>query len=628
MQLDEWADERRMLSKGESPEPGRWDTNRVKYLREILRAYTDAKDQVLWVITGTNPDGSPIMEARPWKRRNEKLVIMSGAQISKTIGILGNIIGYHIDLKPLGMLVLQPSNEMLEVFSKTKLTPMLNDTPCLQGKVRDNKGKDSNNTIKSKEFPGGHVSMASAESPNSLRMRSVPVLLVDEIDGYTLKSGNQGDPFLLALTRTDAYESTRKIVITSTPLMKESSRIEPMYDDGTREQYMLPCPSCGAYQVLTFGRPQLDGPNQTFACKYCGTVEKEWTWKANDGRHVSRNPEAEYRSFHLSAMISPFKTWKAIDQQFADAQRDLQHGNVEPYKVFVNNVLAETYEEKGEALESDAFVKNRHWYGCDVPEGVLVLTAQADTQDNRVEVEVSGWGVGFERWGILKLNIAGTMDQAETREQIDALLDKVWIREDGAQMTIARYVQDSGGHYTDHVYDFTRRRAPRVFAVHGGTSYTDPLVGRESMVDRKGKKTPLFTLGVNVGKEMVFNRLKVEHVGPGFCHWPIDPYLSDGITPRGYDEEYFDQLTNEKRVVRYVSGSRHSAWVPKRKGVAVEAWDLMVYGLAAILIYGGAAVLEAKAKERGKESGGRGQEAGGKTGAVGTRRRTYSRGVG
>jgi len=293
------------------------------------------------------------------------------------------------------------------------------------------------------------------------------------------------------------------------------------------------------------------------------------------------------------------------------------------YRTFVNCQLGRTFKDVGDTISDEQFTTNRHWYGCEIPQGVMLLTAAIDTQDDRIEIDVCGWGIGFERWGIQYLIIAGHPNARDVTDQVDALLNRVWIREDGAQLIIARLVWDSGGHYTDDVYDYCRKRQARgVYAIHGGTDYRAPLVGAESKALRKGIQTSFFTLGVNVGKDRVFDSLQTKEVGPGFCHWPLDPNMADKITPRGYNDTYFAQLTSEHRVQHLTRGRRHTVWQPKRKGLRNEAWDLMVYNLAAVLILGGATYLEAVAAQ---------QPAAGQTHApalpVSAGRRVYSSGI-
>ncbi|HEY3379733.1 MAG TPA: terminase gpA endonuclease subunit [Armatimonadota bacterium] len=654
---DEWADTFRMLSKGESPEAGKWHTSRVRFIRTPMRAFTDTPGQLLWVrsqdfpelaklhgcwnplavVTWVENGGIDITElfpepyrvpqdetqisatdltAIPWTKRNELLVLMGSRQWGKTNFLL-NCIGMRMHQRPCGILVTQPTDQLVQRFSKKKLAPMLRDTPVLQGLVNERKedGKTSN-TIAAKEFPGGALGIASAGSPAGLRMDSVEFYAADEIDGYEPSAGVEGDAFDLACEMTQAFYHTRKLVVTSTPLLTLSSRIEPMYLAGTQEEWALSCPHCGAFQVVRFD-DRLNHTDLTYACEHCGALSGEWDWKNRPGIHLSGNPEGEHRSFHLQAMYSPFKPWAEIVKQFHAAIAAKNQGNIEPYKVFVNCVEGRTFQEKGTSLDETKFLRNRHYYNCDVPNGVLLLTAQADVQDDRVEVEVRGWGRGLETWGIQRIVINGTMDKTETTSALDALLNKFWTRADGVQLPIVRMVIDSGGHYTQEVYAYARSKDPLVCAIKGSKDPTDPIAEKASHVGRH--KTKLFMIGVKQAKDQIFNRLQVEHEGPGFCHWPVESLMQDGITPRGYTEDYYTQLTAEHRVTRYIGGRPYEIWVKKREGLANEGWDLLVYGLAAIVIYGVHMIdVEAKKDESGRQA---------VKPPVARGRRTYSSGV-
>ena len=608
--LDAWTEAERYLSDDESNAGNtRFRFELVPHAREICRAYSDAPDQVLWVIDNPSPDyrgeGS-IYEPRAvaWTRYNELLCWMSSAQQSKTQTIC-NIIGHHMTDDPRQILVILPDQHLRRVFSLKKLGTMLRDTPCLQGLVQDNKARESENTIESKQFPGGGISILISSSGNNLRSWSGPIVICDEFDAWVRSANKQGDPFALALDRQQTF-SRRKTFVTSTPLLKESSQIEPMYEKGTREQWFYACPSCGGFQPVAFDdrfiRPeQVDGsyPDSaafSYTCQYCGCLHAEAEWKAAEARWIARNPGAEYRSFHTSAMTSLLTSWRAIQHRFELAMEALQNGDPEKYKTFVNTIRGETYEEKGETLPENHFTRldnpQRHWYHADVPAGVKILTLAVDTQDDRCEFEICGWGNGQESWGIQYGVIYGHPDDVELMRTLDDLRAKIWTREDGAQLGISRMVWDAMGHYPDQVYAYTREREPDVFAVRGGSEWHAPVVGRQGMVDRDGIKTPIYALGTIAAKDALYNRLKVAHVGPGFCHWPMDGTLADGITPRLYDEHYFAMLTAEKRVQRIAKGVKYYAWVPKRSGIRNEAWDLRVYNLAALMIYLGPRAIE------------------------------------
>lgn len=277
MTVSQWADKYRRLSSESSAEPGRWRTSKAPYQREIMDAVCDMRVQ--------------------------KVVIMSAAQIGKTDALILNPIGYYMHYDPSPIMVMQPTIQMAETFSKDRLSPMLRDTPVLRDKVND-KSRNSGNTILQKIFPGGHVTMVGANSPSSLASRPIRILLADEIDRYPATAGNEGDPLLLAGKRLATFWNKKEVCV-STPTNKETSRIAVEFEHSTQEEWNVPCPACGAFTPLlwaniVFDRDKLDEIGCT--CPACGVVSSETEWKEQyiNGKFVAAHPERKVRGFHLS----------------------------------------------------------------------------------------------------------------------------------------------------------------------------------------------------------------------------------------------------------------------------------------------------------------------------------------
>ena len=416
--LSQWADTYRMLSAENSATPGRWHTDNAPYQREIMDAIGDAHVR--------------------------KVVVMSAAQIGKT-AMLMNMLGYYMHYYPAPVLVMQPTLEMGQTFSKDFLAPMIRDTPVLRVLV-DTKSRYSGNTILKKNFPGGHVTIIGANSPASLASRPIKVLLCDEVDRYPASAGTEGDP------------------------------------------------------------------------------EKMKTW--------------------------------------------------------VNTELGETWEEPGERLEDTELVNRREVYDAQVPEGVLVLTAGVDVQDDRFEVEVVGWGIGKESWGIRYQKIYGDMLKEQVWHDLDAFLMATFRKKDGTQLSILCTCIDSGGHHTDQVYRFTKELYERrIFAIKGKGGQDVPYLRNPSTNNRV--KTPLFIIGVDAGKALIYQRLKhepPERKGPNYCHFPLNE-------DAGYDEQYFRGLTSEKAVVRFRKGRSVTVWeIRDASYKRNEPLDLRNYATAALEI--------------------------------------------
>lgn len=552
--LSQWADTYRVLSAESSAEPGRWHTDKAPYQREIMDAIGD-----------------------PHIRR---VVIMCAAQLGKT-ELLLNILAYFMAYSPAPILVMQPTLDMGQTFSKDRLAPMLRDTPALRGLV-DVKSRYSGNTIMKKNFPGGHVTIVGANSATGLASRPIKVLLADEVDRYPGSAGTEGDPLSLAQKRQTTFWD-KKTVMVSTPVIKGHSRIETEFNQSTKEEWNIPCPKCGHYQPLVWANVIFNPDDLTkeplYKCERCGHEAGEYAWKAQgiNGKFVAENPEAETRGFHLNTLASTFCGWKEIVQKFLVAKEQLDQGNPEGMKVWVNTELGETWEERGESVEDVELFNRREIYDAEVPEDVLVLTAGVDVQDDRFEVEVVGWGVGKESWGIRYQKIYGDMLKEQVWADLDNFLLSGFTKKDGSVLHILSTCIDSGGHHTDQVYRFTKERYERrVWAIKGKGGAEVSFIRNPTTNNRV--KTPLFIIGVDAGKALIYQRLKHETKGPNYCHFPENEAA-------GYDATYFKGLTSEKMVVRFKKGRSVIVWELKDSSYKRnEPLDLRNYAMAALEI--------------------------------------------
>ena len=554
MTISEWADEYRRLSSESSAEPGRWRTSKAPSQKEIMDAICDVSIQ--------------------------KVVVMSAAQIGKTDGFILNPIGYFMHYDPSPIMVLQPTIQMAETFSKDRLSPMLRDTPVLRDRVND-KARNSGNTILQKIFPGGHVTMVGANSPSSLASRPIRILLADEIDRYPATAGNEGDPLLLAGKRLTTFWNKKEVDV-STPTIKGLSRIEVEYEHSTQEEWNVPCPACKALTPLEWANIVFDRENLDeigCVCPACGVLSSETEWKEHfsGGRFIAKYPERKVRGFHLNALASLFVEWREIVQKFLTANDEKKKGNIELLKVLTNTEMGQTWEEEGEQLETDDLYKRREKYNCEVPEEVLVLTAGVDVQDNRFEVEVVGWGEEKESWGIKYQAIYGDLKLKPVWDELDKVLSQTFTTADGRRLKIICTCIDSGGHFTTQVYRFCKERtARRVFAIKGKGGADVPYYNRPSTAN--SVKAPLFTIGVDTGKAILYQRLGIQEEGPNYCHFPKEK-------DRGYTQEYFRGLTAEKMVMTYKKGKAQYVWTLKDGGYKRnEPLDIRNYATAALEI--------------------------------------------
>jgi len=542
MTVSQWADAERRLSPESSAEPGRWYTSRAEYSRGIMDACSD-----------------------PTVRR---VIVMSSAQVGKT-EVLLNIIGYCIDQDASPILCVQPTLSMGQAFSKDRLAPMLRDTPALKGKVKDPRSRDSGNTTLSKQFPGGSINIVGSNSAAGLASRPIRVVLADELDRWPSSAGTEGDPLRLAEKRATTFWNS-KIVIVSTPTVKDASRIESEYLDSDQRQFWVPCADCGEKQTLKWSQvhwPDGEPTKAIYVCECCGSTWHDAArYKAiSRGEWIADKPGNTTAGFRLSGLYSP---WIAL----GDAARDFLEAKKMPetLRVWINTFLGETWEEQGEGVKDDEIPGRGEDYDG-VPNDVLMLTAGIDTQNDRLEIEVLGHGVNeAETWSIDHHIIYGDPSAPQIWRDLDLYLGQKFERDDGKLLNIRCAAIDSGGHYTQAVYDFVRPRERRgIFAVKGIAGESKPIVGRPAR--NNIGKIRLFPVGVDTAKELIYARLKINIPGPGYCHFPAR-----------YDDEYFEQLTAEQIVTKFSKGFRKREW--KKTRARNEALDLRVYALAAFAI--------------------------------------------
>jgi phage terminase large subunit GpA-like protein len=541
--VSEWADAHRKLSPESSAEPGQWVTARAEYQRGIMDAVND-----------------PTVET---------VVVMSSAQVGKTEA-LNNIVGYFIDQDPAPMLLVQPTLDMAQAWSKDRLAPMLRDSPRLQDKVRDVRSRDAGNTILHKTFPGGHITMAGANSAASLASRPVRVVLCDEVDRYPVSAGTEGDPVNLASKRSTTFWNRKRILV-STPTIKGLSRIESAYEASDQRKFYVPCPSCAVAQTLKWAQVRWEsGQPETakYVCEACGValddadklyMLKHGTWKA----------EGEFRGtagFWINELYSPWVPWRKMVATFLEVK-----DKPEEFRTFVNTSWGETWEERGEKIEHSRLYESRESYAAQVPDGVVVLTAALDVQDDRIEAECVGWGAGEESWSIDYQRWYGSPATAALWEQVELWLTQTWTHEQGLAMKIQCATIDSGGHHTKEVYAFVKpRQVRRVYAIKGANQPGHPLVKPSNRVGG----VRLFLVGVDTAKDTLFSRLKLDAHGPGYCHFP---------RTETYGDEYFQQLTAEEKRQKFERGVL-VGYAYKKIRSRNEALDLKVYNMAALAI--------------------------------------------
>ncbi len=641
--VSQWADRHRKLSSKASAEPGQWVTARTPYLREIMDA-----------MTPSNPctDGA----------------FIKGTQIGGSEALY-NAIGYVADQVPAPELLVMPTTDTGKKIGRQRLQPMIDETPVLAAKFAEAKSRSSANTVLMKDFPGGLLVIAGANSGPGLRSMPMRFVWQDEIDAYPEDVDGEGDPCAVADKRTDQFARAKRFKC-STPKIKGKSRITKKYEAGSQARYHVPCPHCTHLQWLRWpqmrwsmirrreltcgecgGISDIDiAAAGSLACQHCKAavelssentreldtdeVERAWyeceacgkeidehhktammeEWPTGRARFIHTQPGAgqvladddsdphaiwamvrgELKRFlprhlrplswHVSALYSPlgwFSWRQAVKQYLEGAKGGYDEETGESLEqVFVNTVLGEAYEIRGEQPQVNILRQRAEQAEQGkVPQEALMLTAGVDVQGDRLEVEIDGFGEGEECWTVDFHVIAGDPTRrgpGSVWEALAQLLDKAYPHASGHTMRILVMAVDSG-YLTQDVYDFCRRFAHRhVIATKGDGDSGKPVLARPTWVDvdHHGKKikrgVQLWHVGTDTAKERLYKRLELAEAGPGYQH-----------LPRWLPGEYFEQLTSEKLHRKVVRGVEKHEWIKTRE--RNEALDLKILCYAAAI---------------------------------------------
>lgn len=593
--LPEWADEYRMLPAESAAEPGRWKTSRVGVARGPMEAVTDPACHTVSVMCCT--------------------------QLLKTELIL-NTIGYYVHQDPAPMIVMQPTVELAEAFSKDRVTPMVRDTPVLMGKIADSKSRDSGNTILHKQFAGGHITMIGANAPGQLAMRPVRIVLCDEVDKYPASAGDEGDPIKLLSERAATFWNHKRIFVCSPtvePTEHGGSRIAREYGNSDQRVFEIDCPHCGFRHEMQWRSvmwPEGEPEKALYHCPDCGAAWSEpqrlRAIKAASERPVTTpaihgefyegrgwrgtKPFKGHAGFRASKLSSPWESMPQLAQKFVEAQ-----ASQELLKTFINTQLAETWKERGDAPEWKRLYERREDYKRNVvPMKGLILVAWADVQKDRIEVETVAYGRNLESWSIdyrVFIGDTSTLD-SECYAELGKMLKEEWRHECGAKMMLDRLGIDSG-YNAQTVYNFARRHADtgRVMVTKGdeiGAVMIGIPRAKETRVDGKRAKrgVKVWHIALNIAKAELYGFLRLDRpeegnpLPHGWCHFPQ------------YEEEYFKQLTAEHVVGRFNKRTGRTAyeWVKTRE--RNEALDCRVGARALAHAFGADRWTEAHWQER------------------------------
>lgn len=564
--MSEWADSFFYLSPESSSIEGRWVS--LPYQKAIL-----------------NTIGNDDVRIVTWKK---------SARVGYTKCICVAI-GYFAEHRKRNQVLYQPTDSDADDFVKDEIDTMLRDVGVLKGLLMSDPEKRSRfNTASKKIFLGSTLDIKGGKTPRNYRRMTKDCAYYDELDGFDQDIEGEGDPLSLGDTRLET-SSFPKSVRGSTPKVKGLSQIEDSFDEADLQFYrFVPCPHCDHMQRFEWSQMKFDSSDHLTAhyeCVSCkegitydhySSMDSKGEWRDETGIVLTddgqfRNPDGSYHppayhvGFHIWSAYSYFLTWSELVKEFLLAKEEQKRGKLKRLKAFVNVRLGETWEEEGDTVDEHVLMRNREGYGDVVPDGVKIITTAVDVQDDRLEIEWVGWGEGEQSWGLLYERLYGNISRPEIWNILEEKLQQTFQYADGSMLASKITCLDSGGHFTDTVYQFCARNPRRYIPVKGSSQAGQQIARMPKTANRRGLY--LVMVGTDTAKELIYDRYALSSPGPGYCHYNDEAH--------GYDDDYFEQATAETRVKHYSRGIASFVW-RKENSVRNEALDIRVYNLAGI----------------------------------------------
>jgi phage terminase large subunit GpA-like protein len=512
--------------------------------------------------------------------------------------ILEGILAWSIEEAPTAVVVVCPTVDNSAVWSKNRFTPLIESIPALNAlvskKSEASKLGAGQNTITRKSYPGGWLVAGGANSPNQLAAHTARLTVFDEVDRFpTIVGGRnheEGDPILLVEQRSARFTNAFSIK-TSTPTVKNFSRIEKEYERSDRRRWFVKCPKCKKEFVIAWAHIKWDrtvdekgtvideNPESAYIeCPTCerkiSDVERERIVRA--GRWVATNPKVKNRrGYAANAFLvqgPPKEGYRGgWLHYFVARYLDERALGTKGMREWQNLVLGETFELETDpppdflALHGRRELYDEYEGEVVVPERVILLVCGIDVQRTRIEYEIVGWGLNDESWGIHYGTVYGNVQSPKFwDEEVKPLIDKRWRHATGHLISPYATFIDTGDK-PHQMYNFVRRCTSHVYASKGYSGFVANWVVRSG-----GSFAKLFIVKVDTPKESLYSNLRLVEPGPGYCHFPLNERS-------GYDEIFFSQLTSERMVL----DGPYPHFVKPHSSVRNEALDIRVLAMAA-----------------------------------------------
>jgi phage terminase large subunit GpA-like protein len=595
-----FAERVRRLTPDLSPFPGKFSFSRFPYFKKIVDCFYPLDP-------------------------TEDVVVMKGNQIGFTTAVLETVVLYHIMAVPKPQMFVTADQKQAQTSVSLKIDKMIDNAGARRfifSQSRKARGsRNTGDTNKAKEYPGGFLHVYGSKNPDSFRVMSYQISTADEVDAYKDSLSDEGSVISLVQNRTDSYEGKRKRLWGSTPLVKQTSKIEPLYEDGDQEKYFVPCKFCGTMQELVWHGIKESGETYGivwendaeynpivktvgYKCPHCGGIMKNYD-KAEiipkgEWRPTAKSKHPNLKSFHLSPLYNPpgMFSWESMVKAWAECW-DLEHNrpkDKEKYRTFRNTKQGLTFEEAGTQIKYERAVQFRRFGFArkrvpnlmaitDSGSPILIVVASVDVQKYCLFVDVKGYSAKGVVWTLDFFSLDGeTADFNGVWDALDEYLENTrFLGDDGRAYRIAITLVDSGWN-TDYVYAFCARHYAGVYASKG----VDYIKAGETF--KIFDKGTLDRIGLPLAYHVNTTKLKDRISNSmGAAVWNTNEFQPPWYPnfPEDFRDDYFKMFEAENKVDEYDRKTNkylRTIWKQKQ-GIPNHAFDTYAYNLAALEIF-------------------------------------------
>ena len=545
--VSEWAEKYRQLDAKTTARPGPWRNSSTPYLKGLMDEFNNYE--------------------------TEEIVFVKPTQVGGTEAIL-NMIGFVIDEDPSPAMVVYPTDELAKSISKNRIEPMLLNSPTLKEKYHEN-----DSSVLEMQFDDMYLSLVGSNSPSGLASKPIKYLFLDETDKYPGASKKEADPVSLAKERTKTFHN-RKIVLASTPTLKNNHIWEAKENADIEKHYLMPCPHCGRKIEFKFSNLRFpDDESMSYAdraeraryvCQECGSIItdsqkyimlQQGTWEI-----VERKTQfARKVVFWLNTLYSPFVRFAEVAKEFLTSKDDS-----EAFQNFVNSWLAEPWEDTKLKTSADLVMdRQTELPELIVPEWAKLIVGGVDVQENSLYVSIRAFGNHITSQNIFHKQVLNF-------SAVEQIMNTPYRNANGDEFIVSLCLIDSG-YDADSTYDFCADNSDWAVPVKGASNpmINHYKISKINKTDSKAYGMSLVIVDTGKYKDMIASRMRKKN---GRGSWMVY---------KGCDREYAEQVTAEHKInVKTNNGKVKQEWHLKSSHADNHYFDCEVYCMAAADIMG------------------------------------------